>query len=332
MAILSPTEWEEFLMRQPASHLLQTRAWGDFKSKFGWTAERLAVGQAGAQVLFRKLPLGLVMAYIPRGPVGQNWEALWPEVDTLCRRKKAFFLRVEPDLWQAAGHLGPDRQLLGFIPGLQTIQPPRTILVDLRPGEDQILARMKQKTRYNIHLAEKKEVEVKITQDLAPFYRMMVETSQRDGFPVHSQEYYQQVYRIFHTRGECELFQAEYAGEPLAALLVFVWGKRSWYLHGASSNAERNRMPAYRLQWETMRWARNQGCTEYDLWGVPDEEEAVLEAGFADRSDGLWGVYRFKRGFGGEVRRTVGAWDRVYQPALYSLYKKWVAFKKQRIE
>ncbi|HOG79264.1 MAG TPA: peptidoglycan bridge formation glycyltransferase FemA/FemB family protein, partial [Anaerolineaceae bacterium] len=83
---------------------------------------------------------------------------------------------------------------------------------------------------------------------------------------------------------------------------------------------ERNRMPAYLLQWEAMHWAADQGCEVYDLWGVPDEAESVLEAQFTERADGLWGVYRFKRGFGGQLLRTAGAWDRVYQPALYRLY------------
>ena len=103
--------------------------------------------------------------------------------------------------------------------------------------------------------------------------------------------------------------------------MVFAQGKRAWYLYGASNNLDRNRMPTYLLQWDALRWARAQGCTEYDLWGVPDEDADVLEAEFTQRSDGLWGVYRFKRGFGGQVKRAVGAWDRVYKPELYYLYR-----------
>jgi peptidoglycan pentaglycine glycine transferase (the first glycine) len=105
--------------------------------------------------------------------------------------------------------------------------------------------------------------------------------------------------------------------------MVFRLGVRAWYFYGASSDEERNRMPTYLLQWEGMRWAAGQGCLEYDLWGIPDEEEAVLEEQFSNRSDGLWGVYRFKRGFGGEMTRSVGAWDRVYNPLLYRLYQFW---------
>ncbi len=82
-------------------------------------------------------------------------------------------------------------------------------------------------------------------------------------------------------------------------------------------------MPTYLLQFEAMRWAKRQGCAEYDLWGVPDADEAALEANFTGRSDGLWGVYRFKRGFGGELLRSAGAWDRAYLPPVYPLYRWW---------
>jgi lipid II:glycine glycyltransferase (peptidoglycan interpeptide bridge formation enzyme) len=113
---------------------------------------------------------------------------------------------------------------------------------------------------------------------------------------------------------------AEYDGRPLAALMTFALGETAAYLYGASSEDERQRMPAYLLQWEAMRWAREKGCVEYDLWGVPDEDEETLEAEFSARSDGLWGVYRFKRGFGGRLVRWAGAFDSVLIPPLYRLF------------
>jgi lipid II:glycine glycyltransferase (peptidoglycan interpeptide bridge formation enzyme) len=149
---------------------------------------------------------------------------------------------------------------------------------------------------------------------------MMLVTGERDTFGVHAAAYYRKAYELFHADGTAELLVAEFEGEPLAALMVFARGKRAWYLYGASTDLERNRMPTYLLQWEAMRWARARGAEEYDLYGVPDADEAVLEAGFESRHDGLWGVYRFKRGFGGEIRRVVPALDRVYQPLLYRLY------------
>jgi lipid II:glycine glycyltransferase (peptidoglycan interpeptide bridge formation enzyme) len=188
---------------------------------------------------------------------------------------------------------------------------------------------MKQKTRYNIRLAEKKEIVVRPSEDLEAFYRLMQVTGARDGFGVHSQEYFQQAFQLFYGQGMGVLLMAEYDGRPLAGLMAFARGSRAWYFYGASNDEERSRMPTYLLQWEAMRWAKAQGCQEYDLWGVPDADEGELEANFSSRSDGLWGVYRFKRGFGGQLLRSAGAWDRPYLPFVYPLYRWWSGRRPQ---
>lgn len=338
MSLLNEIEWNEFLAAYPDAHLLQTAAWGNLKSAFGWQTERLVVdsdgGFTGAQVLFRRLPLGFSLAYIGKGPVGAGCSPdslvdqhqltggrpFWTAVDELCRRRRVVFLKVEPDIWQAS----PDSEVpAGFRLSPHTIQPPRTLVIDLRGEEDQLLARMKQKTRYNIRLALRKGIVVRRSADLTAFYRLMQVTGSRDGFGVHSLNYFQQAYDLFHPQGQCELLMAEYEGEPLAGLMVFARGRRAWYFYGASSDAHRERMPAYLLQWEAMRWARAQDCQVYDLWGVPDAEETVLEAHFTEKSEGLWGVYRFKRGFGGDLKRSPGPWDRVYNPLAYTVYRLW---------
>jgi lipid II:glycine glycyltransferase (peptidoglycan interpeptide bridge formation enzyme) len=186
---------------------------------------------------------------------------------------------------------------------------------------------MKQKTRYNIRLAARKGVTIRTTTDLDEFHGLMQVTGKRDGFGVHSREYYRRVFDLFRPRGEVEIFLAEYDGQPLGAVMVFARGRRAWYFYGASNDEERSRMPAYLLQWEAMRWAGRRGCTEYDLWGVPDEDEQALEAQFEIRRDGLWGVYRFKRGFGGRLCRAMQTWERVYISALYTLFR-WYAAKR----
>jgi lipid II:glycine glycyltransferase (peptidoglycan interpeptide bridge formation enzyme) len=183
---------------------------------------------------------------------------------------------------------------------------------------------MKQKTRYNVRLGLKRGIIVRPTTEVEVFYDLVRVTSERDQFGVHSLAYYQRCFDLFSPRGECELLIAEYEGQPLAGLMVFRRGRRAWYFYGASSNEYRELMPSYLLQWEAMRWAKNQGCEEYDLWGVPDADADSLEANFTSRSDGLWGVYRFKRGFGGVLQRAVGPWDRVYKPTLYRLYSMWM--------
>jgi lipid II:glycine glycyltransferase (peptidoglycan interpeptide bridge formation enzyme) len=205
-----------------------------------------------------------------------------------------------------------------------TIQPPRTILVDLRPSPDEILAAMKSKTRYNIRLSARKGISVRegTADDIPAFNRLMTETGQRDNFGTHSPEYYRDAFQLFAPHNAALLI-AEFEGRPLAASFITAFGQTGTYLYGASSNEERNRMPAYAVQWAAMLWAKERGCTWYDLWGIPDAEEESLEAEFTDRKDGLWPIYRAKRGYGGEIRRTVGAVDRVYNQRLYRLYNWW---------
>ncbi|HPH95354.1 MAG TPA: peptidoglycan bridge formation glycyltransferase FemA/FemB family protein [Anaerolineaceae bacterium] len=322
---MSDPVWQAFLDEHPEAHLLQSAEWGELKSAFGWQARPVMAGGSGALVLLKPLPLGLKMAYIPRGPVGSHWAALLPALDAFCRRERAVFLKVEPDAWEPFDV----NTFPGLKPSSHAIQPRRTVVLSLEGSEEDLLARMKQKTRYNIRLAAKKEVAVAPSSDLEGFSRLMDETGQRDGFGVHNQAYYRKAYDLFHPRGACELLLASFEGRPLAALMVFCRGPRAWYFYGASSSAERNRMPTYLLQWEAMRWARERGCKEYDLWGVPDVDEGVLEQEFTDRREDLWGVYRFKRGFGGSVLRSAGALDRVYNPPLYALYRWWAGRRAQ---
>jgi len=322
MPIVSLVEWNRFLQKHPNAHLLQTGEWGELKSGFGWEPVRIVNGEEGVQILFRKLPLGFTIGYIPK-PVISNQsisDQFWEEIDEMCRRHRAIFLKLEPDSWNFEFIL----YLPSFILSKHNIQPPRTMIIDLSGNEEEILARMKQKTRYNIRLAMKKGVTVRAWDDIESFHKMMLVTGDRDRFGVHSLEYYRCAYELFHPTGMCELLVAEYEGRPLAALMVLARGRRAWYFYGASTDEERNRMPTYLLQWEAVKWAKARGCEEYDLWGVPDEDEATLEANFENRQDGLWGVYRFKRGFGGELKRVAQALDRVYNPLLHWAYLRFI--------
>ncbi|UCG23007.1 MAG: peptidoglycan bridge formation glycyltransferase FemA/FemB family protein, partial [Chloroflexota bacterium] len=210
----------------------------------------------------------------------------------------------------------------GCLPDTDTIQPPRTLVVDLKPPEEEILARMKQKTRYNIRLSAKKGVTVRqgTAEDIPIFNQLIRVTGARNTFGVHEPRYYQAAFELFSPDG-VSLWIAEYESNPLAAIMVFLTGDRAAYLYGASGDEERQRMPTYAVQWAAMRWAKARGCSAYDLWGVPDYSVERLEAGFRGRNDGLWGVYRFKRGFGGRLQRTVGTADRVYNKTVYRLYQ-----------
>jgi lipid II:glycine glycyltransferase (peptidoglycan interpeptide bridge formation enzyme) len=318
------TDWNKFIESQPNAHLLQLGEWGELKKDFGWKPVRIIQNEVGAQILFRRLPLGLTIGYLPKPVFSNQWsvvsEQFWREVDSICKKQRAVFLKLEPDSWSEEFILHPS----SFILSRHNIQPPRTIVISIKDNEEIILARMKPKCRYNIRLAEKKGITVRAWDDIPAFHEMMTVTGGRDNFGVHSLEYYQRAYELFNSKGICELLVAEYEGKPLASLMVFANGKRAWYVYGASNDHERNRMPTYLLQWEAIRWAKARGCEEYDLWGVPDKNEETLEANFESRHDGLWGVYRFKRGFGGEVKRAAQAVDRVYNPLLYWLYTKYI--------
>jgi lipid II:glycine glycyltransferase (peptidoglycan interpeptide bridge formation enzyme) len=326
-------DWDRLVAASSGGHLLQSWAWGELKARFGWRVRRLAVGDACAQVLLRSLPGGLgTVAYVPKGPLADyddpsSLRVLLAGIQPLARQQRAVCLKIEPDL-EDDPSLAVRLRDSGFRPSPHEIQPRRTILVDLDTEADEVLKRMKQKTRYNVRLAARKGVTVRRGEeaDLLAFYRLMEVTAQRDGFGIHTQAYYEMAHRLFVPSGRGVLLLAEYQGELLAGLAAFAFGATAIYMYGASSDRHRNLMPAYPLQWEAMLWAKEQGCHTYDLWGVPDEDEATLEAGFTQRSDGLWGVYRFKRGFGGRLARTVGAWDLVYAPLRYWLYTTGVAW------
>lgn len=336
----SASAWDTFVANHVHGHILQTPAWGLLKSDFGWHSDSVALQDhtgeivAGAQILFRRLPLRLgTLAYIPKGPLAPDswWQdiskmnVLWQAIHQTARSHSARWLKVEGPQLDGSEPSDALRDA-GFVPSPQTIQPPRTIVLDIHDDDDAIMARMKQKTRYNIRLSAKKDVVVRqgTAADLPSFNAMMDVTGERDAFGVHSAAYYEQVFRLFEPTGRVALFIASFEGQDLAGVMAFALGKTAWYFYGASTNEERKRMPAYGVQWAAIQWAKAQGCTQYDLWGVPDADEEALEAGFTERSDGLWGVYRFKRGFGGELVRQMPAWDYVYSKPVYALYQQYL--------
>jgi lipid II:glycine glycyltransferase (peptidoglycan interpeptide bridge formation enzyme) len=328
--------WDAFVETHPNGSLLQTTNWARLKNRFGWSSHRVWMKKdgryvAGAQVLFRSAALGIVkIGYIPHGPL-VDWEdeqqvnVLFSQIDQSAYQHGAGIVKMEPLLWQQEM---PESAWAAICERGQsvitadTIQPPRTIMVDLRPSTEEIMAAMKSKTRYNIRLSARKGVTVRegTADDIPAFNRLMAVTGQRDSFGTHAPEYYRDAFQLFAPQ-HAILLIAEYEGRPLAASFITAFGKTGSYLYGASGNEERNRMPAYAVQWAAMRWAKERGCTQYDLWGIPDAEEEQLEAEFTERRDGLWPIYRAKRGYGGRIQRTVGAADRVYNQRLYQLYK-----------
>jgi lipid II:glycine glycyltransferase (peptidoglycan interpeptide bridge formation enzyme) len=329
---LSEEEWKRCLELFPDAHVLQSAEWGELKSGFNWKPVRFMVGGCYAQVLFRSLPGGFSIGYIPKGPLGPQNSEFWQELKHIGRKHRAIMIKIEPDQFEKEGEeyiwSWENEKLIPSKP----IQPAQTISIDLTEDEKTILDRMKQKTRYNIHLAEKKDITIHQTDDVRAFYTMMISTGARDGFGVHSYDYYQKAYDLFSPGDNCVLMTARYNEIDLAAIMVFKYGKRCWYFYGASTEIERNRMPVYLLQWQAILWAKRQGCIEYDLWGIPDFPESILEEQFITRTEELWGVYRLKRGFGGKIKHSTQTMDFVLQPLLYKALMWWIKSRRHGVE
>lgn len=339
---LPPDQWDAFVKSQPRAHVLQQAAWGDLKAAYGWSVERVTLMDdlktqivCGAQLLFRPLPFHLgTMAYLSMGPIFRDpfpekgaplnymEAALWYHIDAAAKKQGAAFLKWEPGIY-GEGEIKPDFAALKFHESPQTVQPPNTVLIDISGDEETILARMNQGTRRKIRQSQKNGIRYYegSKAEVAKFNAMMHTTGSRNAFGVHEPGYYERAYDLFVPNGDAALILAEHEGDDLAGIMVFAAGKTAWYLYGASSDTKRNLMGAYGVQWAAIQWAKARGCTVYDMWGIPDADEATLEAQFESRSDGLWGVYGFKRGWGGAVVRSLGAWDKVYNPLVYTAYK-----------
>ncbi len=333
--------WNDFA-RAHGGHVLQSTAWAELKSRFGWSAQRLALARddrfvAGAQILFRKLPLGLVFAYIPRGPVAdpQDHATFATVLDAACaaaRARGAFVLKIELNAHEDSASnlpsaIRPPPSAISDLPSANPIQPRTTIHVDLTRDLDTILAQMKPKWRYNIRLAERKGMTVRAgsAADIATFYRLLQVTGARDAFAIHSEDYYRAAFDLFTAQDAARLFVAEYEGEPLAAIFVTAFGEEAIYLYGASGNAHREAMPNHALHWHAMQWAKSRGCARYDLWGIADTAWAEAPEDANKRPHGL---YQFKQGFGGAVVRYAGAYDVVFSRWRYALYTRALAARR----
>ncbi|HZD58740.1 MAG TPA: peptidoglycan bridge formation glycyltransferase FemA/FemB family protein [Anaerolineales bacterium] len=339
-------KWNKLIAALPGTHVLQTWEWAQVKARYGWKPmptvwhDRQGEAAAAAMVLARKVPvagrlLGLTMLYVPKGPLLRDWDdaglrgQVLGDLQALARRNRAIFIKIDPDVCLGAG-IPSDRDAIENPRGQavmadlmsrrwrfseEQVQFKNTVLIDLTLTEKDLLMNMKQKTRYNVRLAGRKGVEVRVgnTSDIGMLAPMYAETSLRDEFVIRDEGYYRAVWDTFFRAGMAEPLIAEVQGEPVAAVVVFRFGGKAWYLHGMSRDVHREKMPNYLLQWEAMRRAKQAGCSVYDLWGAPDE--------FSE-SDSLWGVYRFKEGLGGKVVRHIGAWDLPVRPVYYWLYTR----------
>ncbi len=336
-------EWDQLIASLPGAHILQTREWGEVKSLYGWRPlhylwrDENTQAVAAALALLRAVPLlgfssRLGILYIPKGPL-LDWSdrALRRQVlldlESIARQQRAIFVKVDPDVLLGTGVPGEEDAIddsdgevivaefegQGWRLSDEQIQFRNTVLIDLGPELDTLMANMKQKTRYNVRLAGRRGLTVRVggEKDLGALYRMYAETSLRDGFVIREEGYYRSVWTTFMRSGMAEPLIAEFQGQMVAGVILFHFAGKAWYLYGMSSRDHHEKMPNYLLQWEAIQRAKACGCQVYDLWGAPDRFE---------EDDPLWGVYRFKRGLGGRVVRHIGAWDLPVRPWIYRLY------------
>jgi peptidoglycan pentaglycine glycine transferase (the first glycine) len=360
--------WNAMISRLPNPHVLQSWEWGQVKERYGWQPipkvwqDENGRALAAALVLQREIPIrGLAarfrVLYVPKGPL-LDWgnaalrSRVLDDLHTMARKRGAIFIKIDPDVPLGTGIPGEpgseenelgltlvsDLRARGWQFSDEQIQFRNTVILDLSPDEDQLLANMKQKTRYNVRLAGRRGVTIRegTQDDLGVLYQMYAETSIRDGFVIRDEGYYRSVWGTFMDLEKNQSFQvsedrergsalclhnspvaepiiAEVDGQVVAGVFIFRFAGRAWYLYGMSRQQHREKMPSYLLQWEAIRRARAAGCMRYDLWGAPD---------VFDESDSMWGVYRFKEGLGGRVVRHIGAWDLPMNRFLYRLYSQ----------
>jgi len=329
-------QWNDFVANSECCNITQSYEWGelahhlDAEAMFAGVLDDEGKLCAAMLVLISTAPIiRRTYFYAPRGPVIDEPDSpamtvLLNFVKAEARNRGAFMLKVEPSVADDDARWLVALQKHGFQPTPYASHVRHEWVLDLRPDEKTLLAGMKEKWRYNIRLAGRKGVTVRRGQgqaDLDTCYRIYQTTSERDQFFIHDKGHYEDVMRLFSEGDRAALFLAEYEGEAIAGIIVLTFGRWSWYMYGASSNEQRNLMPNHLLQWNGMQWAKAHGCWYYNFRGIPD----VLEEG-----QELWGVYVFKRGFGGYAICSLETHDLAYQPLVYAVYRLLLDVKRWR--
>lgn len=304
--------WDKFIVNNNGS-FLQSYEWGEFQKAIGRKVRRIEQGDLRAQVIKHELPFGKSYLYLPKGPVVENRKKnynrelgiLAGKISEIAKQENSVFCKIEPEV---------SYSFSGFenkIKASSSLQPRKTLLLNLAPGEESILSQMHSKTRYNIRLASRKGVEFEEISGerkcaLDRFWNLLKQTAERDNFKPHTKEYYYRMCQILGKAGMLEIFAAKYKNKIIAANLIVFFGDKAVYLHGASDHNYRKLMAPYLLQWGAILEAKRRGVKHYDFWGVDEKK---------------WpGVTRFKKGFGGKEVSYPLASDIVFSNFWYGAY------------
>ena len=328
-------EYEAFVQSHPKGNFAQSYLWG--KQKPAWIWKAIAVrGEDGnikgtMAVMIRTMPIvKKTMMYACRGPVcnlddRETFGELLDGAKALAKEYKSYAIKIDPDVPSDNTDFADMLRSFGFRgkeggKNFEAIQPRYVFRLNVEgKTEEEVQAGFHQKWRYNIRVAQKKGVEVKICgKEMIPaFSDLMLTTGVRDGFVTRQPAYFA---AMLDNLGEhCRLYMAFHEGRPIAGTLAIHYGDKVWYLYGASSNEDRNLMPNYLLQWEMIKWAIETGCRIYDFRGV---------SGDVSEDNPLYGLYRFKKGFGGDFTEFVGEMDLVLNKTVYVFMEKSTALFK----
>jgi lipid II:glycine glycyltransferase (peptidoglycan interpeptide bridge formation enzyme) len=329
--------WNDFIKHSPNGHIYQSYEWGEVMRNSGWRPLRLIVEdkrkiKACVSILMKKIPLTpLSIFYCPRGPVvdyldRKTLQCLIEGINEIASVSKAVFLQIVPHALSEDSEISEaldkynfkkiDKQGL-----LRLTEALRVYRINLSKSEEEIMAKMKRKTRYSVRLSQKRGVEVKqgkTLDDLKLFYNMLKSTSKRKKFAVRKFSYFRVIWDQMSRNGIAKLFFSTYKKELLSTALIFKFGNICWYMYGASEVKHRNVMASYALQWHIIKWAKRNGCKWYDLRGVPSFNPPETHEGF--------GIYLFKRGFGGVPHTFAGDFYYIFKKNIYKIWEFGEAF------
>ena len=319
--ITEATEKDRQRFDELARHPLQSWAWGEFRKLTGVKLTRLIQkknegSEEVFQITWHKIPkINKYIGYCPKSAIPD--EEATAQIARIAKKRGAIFVKFEPNEEVCED----SKNKIGVLEGKNVFRPGKPLFtkfsfwLDISPSEDALLAKMQQKTRYNVRLAEKRGV--RIVEDdseigFEDYWRLTEETTKRQGFYSHTKNYHRRMWKTMTDSGMGHIFKAVYEGKILATWVVFCLNGILYYPYGASSNLHREVMASNLMMWEVIRFGKKQKCKLFDLWGSlgPDP----------DITDPWYGFHRFKQGYGAQLVEFVGTYDMVVDERLYVVY------------
>jgi len=312
--------WDELIAANPdGGNVLQAKAFGETKGKHGWVPRYMVADGLAVLILEREIPLLGKFWYVPKGP-GVTNSAELKAFSKELPSDGPFAMRIDPEV--TADQIKPAQLTkLGLVKATRDIQyNTNTVIIDLQPSEEEILAGFKQKTRYNIRLAAKKGVTVEAVEATAAnidtMYELTRAMTERAGVYLRDRQYFADFYQAHAKGGTGQLFFAYYGDQVLAGAFVTHLGSKALYKDGGSVRDHSEVQAPYALQWGVMQWLKEHGVTEYDLHGTPPGDK------IDDPDHPLAGLARFKTGFNKEITEYIGTYDIVLNESKYRWFRR----------